>query len=121
MDPLFKLGLARHDHDLITRAAGRKPAVQASHGATDEEREGGGGGDVELVGAAGGRAGGDRGAAPAGGRRVDEPPDLFLRLPRLLPTHHPPDPALPVGNESLARSLPSTTASNNHPDALLFP
>jgi hypothetical protein len=83
--------------------------VQAYHGATDEEREGGGGGGhVELVGAGAGGAGPDRGAAPAGGRRVDESPDLLLRLPRLLPTHHPPDPALPVGNRSLPRSLPST-------------
>lgn len=98
---------------------------RASHGAIDEEREGGGGGgsEAELVGAGAGTggAGGARGAAPAGGRRLDEPPDLLLRLPRLLPPHHPPDPALQVGNEWLARSLPSTPpSSSNQPDALLF-
>jgi hypothetical protein len=47
---------------------------------------------AELLGAGTGCSGVIRGAAPAGGRRVDESPDLILRLPRLLPPPHPPDP-----------------------------
>nr|BAD53548.1 hypothetical protein [Oryza sativa Japonica Group] len=39
---------------------------------------------------------------------VDEPPDIVLHLPRLLPPHHPPDPALHVAPFSLP--IPSDLA-----------
>jgi hypothetical protein len=87
-----------------------------SNVATDEEREGGRG-QGEFIKAD--RRGGSPGAAAEGERRrVDEPPDILLRLPRLLPAHHPPDPALQVSNNPPIFLPRASTVdfSNNSPN-----